>query len=259
MGIISDREVAVFDLETTGGNPDSDRIIQFGGVKLSPDLTEVDGSRICLTIDPDYPISRPAFETHGISNDDLVGRPKFSEVAAQIHMWIGDCDLAGHSLLNFDLPLLVAEFKRHTDLTLKLERRPIFDTYELVKHYLPHSLEGAFRFYCQQELDGAHDALVDADATAKLLKSMQFAHSISGPDGWNITMGRRATFCGALTYDENGEVCIGFGQFKGSTLSDVRARDPGFLDWMMGADFRQEVKDIIWGILSGPSKTEEGV
>jgi len=255
MGLLSDRSIAVFDLETTGGDPDNDRIIQFGGVKLSGDLVEIP-SRIAIMVDPDYPISPESTAIHGITNADLVGRPKFAEVAVLIEQWIGDCDLAGHNILAFDLPLLIAEFERHTDIRLKLERRPIYDTFELFKHFVPHTLDGALWFYQHEHMEDAHDALFDADAAAKVLRGIQGRHTLNGNDAWNLSTGNRATFCGALIYDENGEVCIGFGQFKGVPLSEVRARDPGFLDWMMGAKFRQEVKTIVWEMLSGPAKPE---
>lgn len=248
--LYTNRSIVVFDVETTGKDPDVDRIVQFAGVKLDGDLTEVD--RMVLSIDPDFPIDPEASKVHGITNEDLKGGPKFAEVGIKIYDFIGDSDLAGHNVIAFDLPLLMAEFARHLPTCqIKLEGRRLLDTLQLFRHFMPHTLEHAVLHYCGEKLEGAHDALVDTAATAKLLKAQMSTHSINTDRAHELSMGTRVTMDGKLVRNEDGEIAISFGKQKGRTLKELAKMDAGFLRWILKKDFSAETKSYVQKALRG--------
>ena len=73
--------IAFFDLETTGINVASDRIVEISVLKVDPS-----GSEELLTqrINPTIQISKEATAIHGISNDDLSDKPTFAEFARKL-------------------------------------------------------------------------------------------------------------------------------------------------------------------------------
>jgi DNA polymerase-3 subunit epsilon len=235
-------DIVVWDLETTGLDVDEDRIVQFAAVRLDESGEEVDSLK--LLIDP-FPTKIPAEATaiHGITEADVEGAPHFAgETADAVLDFIGDADLCGHNMIAYDLPLLLAELKR-CGRAFVVEGRRLFDTQEIFRHDVPHTLEGALRHYANQTMgDDAHDALADAQACASVLR-MQMASMIETPDELAaISLGDRITLDGKIVRDDDGDACLSFGKHRGQKLRDV---PKGFLRWMLGKDFTAETKAVV--------------
>jgi len=245
----SNNEIVAFDLETTGVDPEEDRIIQFGAVKLDGNLKEID--RLELLLNPDYPISKSASLVNGFYQDNVNNKPKFPEVAVTIHGFIGQADLAGHNVISFDLPLLLAEFKRHTSLTIPMTGRKVYDTLELFRHFMPHSLSHALRYYCNEELNNAHDATSDTLAVIKILKAQSEKYQLSDEDAFKISWGNRVTLDGKLGRNYEGEIVIAFGKFRGYTLNELAKMQRGFLNWILDKNFSLETKGYVTRALRG--------
>ena len=123
MNINLTRPLAIFDLETTGVNVSSDRIVQIAILKVSPDAAE---EKYKSLINPQMPIPAEASEIHGIYDKDVADQPTFTEVADDIVSFLENCDLAGFNSNRFDIPLLMEEFLRN-DLHFNMGGREMID------------------------------------------------------------------------------------------------------------------------------------
>ncbi len=172
-----ERPVVFFDLETTGLDIASDRIVEVGLVKLHPD-----GQRESLVerVDPGIDIPESSTKVHGIHNDEvrgLFGKPRLPKVAPRLLEFIGDFDLGGFNCIDYDLPLWVAECERH-QLPFDPRGRRVIDVKLIFNEketswdrFLmgPRNLTAAVRHYCGRELTGAHSAEADTSATIDVL------------------------------------------------------------------------------------------
>ena len=103
------KPLAFFDLETTGINITSDRILEISVVKIHPDgKEEIKTERV----NPEIPIPLESSLIHGVYEDDIKDKPTFKQLAPEIAKFMTGCDLAGYNLLKFDIPLLAEEFLR---------------------------------------------------------------------------------------------------------------------------------------------------
>ena len=100
------RPLAVFDLETTGTDPATDRIVEISIIKIQPDGTSETKTR---RLNPTIPIPGDATKIHHITDANVADAPTFKQVAKGINDYLAGCDLCGYNLVRFDLRLLRAE------------------------------------------------------------------------------------------------------------------------------------------------------
>ena len=116
-----------FDLETTGINISTDRIVEISYLKVFPDGREESKT---MRINPGRPIPPEATAVHKITDADVADCPTFKEVAKTIAADLEGCDLAGYNSNRFDVPLLVEELLRagvSIDISLRMRPRPIHE------------------------------------------------------------------------------------------------------------------------------------
>ena len=104
-----DKPLAFIDLETTGINLGSDRIVETSILKLFPN-----GNRETKTmrINPGIPIPAESSAVHGIYDADVADKPTFAQAADELNAYLDNCDIAGYNSNKFDVPMLVEEFLR---------------------------------------------------------------------------------------------------------------------------------------------------
>ena len=109
MNLKLEKPIVFFDLETTGVQVSSDRIVEISILKIFPN-----GNKETKTwlVNPTVPIPSESTEIHGISNEKVKNEPTFKELAPEISKLIHNCDLAGYNSNKFDIPLLAEEFLR---------------------------------------------------------------------------------------------------------------------------------------------------
>ena len=251
------RPIVFFDLETTGLNPQVDRVIEICVIKLHPDgQKEVKTKRI----NPTVPISKESSEITGITDEDVKDCPTFAQFAKGIKAVMEGCDISGYNILRFDIPMLVEEFKR-SDVEFSLKDVQIIDVQRIYHKMEPRTLEAAMKFYCNEELDGAHAAENDVEATIKVLEGQ-----ISKYEDLSGDVSEIAEFCkderwvdtaGRLHW-KDGEAAIGFGKKQGTLLKEMVKNDRGYLDWMLRGEFPEDTKDIIRNAFKGefPAKSQ---
>ena len=112
-----ERPIVFIDVETTGLNTSYDRIIELTVLKIFAEGTEEQKS---VRFNPEIPIPPAATKVHGITDEDVAHESPFRRYAKSLIAYLDGCDLAGFGIIRFDIPILVAEFKR-TGLELDLE------------------------------------------------------------------------------------------------------------------------------------------
>jgi len=254
-----ERPMVFFDLETTHLDVNIARIVEIALVKLFHDGTT---ESFLTRINPGIPIPVDATRIHGINNFDVMDKPVFREVAVDIHSFIKDCDLAGFNLIAYDLPILINEFKR-TGIDFSTENVYVVDVMTIFKMKERRNLSAAYRFYCQKELENAHSALKDTQATLEIFQSQikrypDLPRSVAELHQLCNQRDERFVDSDKKFIWQDGEACFTFGKYKGSPLRKVVKNDAEYLTWMLGSDFSPEVKQIIRSALNNhfPVKTE---
>lgn len=233
-----------FDLETTGTNPSTDRIVEISLIKVMPDGREMEHSH---RINPGIPIPASSTAIHHITDADVANEPKFSYIAAKLNKWLEGCDMAGYNSNKFDVPLLMEEFKR-AGIPFDTSGRRFVDVQNIFYAMEPRTLVAAYRFYCGKDLEGAHSATCDTHATYEVLMSQLDRYEDLQNDVEKLSkIGQKRTLdlAGRIAEDENGNPVFNFGKYKGQKVEDVFKRDIGYYSWMMQGEFPQNTKDVI--------------
>lgn len=240
-----DRPVVVFDTETTGTNPRADRIVEIACLKIHPDGRRETWIR---RLNPGVAIPPASTAIHGISDADVEGCARFSNVAPELAGFLEGCDLAGYNITGFDLPALRVEFLR-ARVPFEIRGRRILDAQKIFFAQEPRSLSAAARFYCQAEHEGAHGALADTEMTLRVLAG-QLARYPKLP---RSVAELHELYCAGLDQDIdpegrfrliNGEPTVNFGKNRGRALKDISREEPGFLRWILKGDFSEPVKEV---------------
>lgn len=107
--LVVEKPLTFVDLETTGSILALDRIVEVGALKILPNGHELEFE---TRVNPEMEITTEALRKHGITNSDLKNAPTFTMVSTKLIEFLGDSDLAGYNILNFDPPMLQSEFQR---------------------------------------------------------------------------------------------------------------------------------------------------
>ena len=237
-----------FDLETTGTNIVSDRIVEISYLKISPNGMEESKT---MRINPGCPIPAESSAIHGIYDQDVANAPVFKAVAKNIAKDIEGCDLAGYNSNRFDIPLLAEEFLR-ADVDIDLMKRKFVDVQVVFHKMEQRTLSAAYKFYCDKDLDNAHSAEADTRATYEVLMAQldrypELKNEIAFLSGFT-TQNNNADFAGRIIYNEKGEEIINFGKYKGQKVTDILKNDTGYYGWMMNSDFALHTKKMLTNI-----------
>jgi DNA polymerase III, epsilon subunit and related 3''-5'' exonucleases len=237
-----------FDLETTGTNIVSDRIVELSYLKVMPNGDEESRTR---RINPEMPIPPESTAIHGISDEDVKDAPTFKSVAKSLAAQIEGCDLAGYNSNRFDIPLLAEEFLR-ADVDIDLMKRKFIDVQTIFHKKEQRTLSAAYKFYCQKELDNAHSAEADTKATYEVLKSQLERYDDLENDVNFLSeyscFGSNVDFAGRVVYNEQKQEVINFGKYKGRLVEDVLKTDPGYYGWIIQGDFPLYTKKVFTSI-----------
>ena len=158
----------VLDTETTGLDPlQGDRVIEIAAVELVNLLPT--GASFHRLVDPERDIPAEASRVHGFTSADLVGKPKFAEVAADMLDFLGDAPIIAHNA-PFDFGFLDAELLRCGQD--KLDRGRMIDSLMLAKERypgMPNSLDALCRrLGVDNSMRASHNAVLDCNLLAQV-------------------------------------------------------------------------------------------
>jgi DNA polymerase-3 subunit epsilon len=233
------RPIAIFDLETTGLNITSDRIVEIAIIRVEIDGSE---SEYLRRVNPEMPIPTEVSAIHGIFEADILDAPTFTEIAEEVVAFIGEADLAGYNSNKFDIPVLAEELMR-AGSDFDVASRRFVDVQNIFHKMEQRTLAAAYQFYCEKPMENAHNALYDARVTLDVFRSqldrydtlennVDYLSSFSKAGNYNLL-----DFAGRLAINEHGEAMYNFGKHKGKTIREVMRSEPGYYGWMLDADF----------------------
>lgn len=235
-----------FDLETTGLNTTRDRIIEISLLKVYPNGKEEVKTR---RLNPEMPIPPESTAIHGITDEDVKDCPTFKQIAKSLADQLEGCDLAGFNSSRFDVPMLAEEFLR-AGVDFDMGRRKLIDVQIIYHRREPRTLEAAYAFYCNKQLDNAHSAESDTRATYEVLKSQldhypDLVNDIDALSKEYSSFNDNVDLAGRMIYNENGVEVFNFGKHKGKPVEEVLKNEPSYYAWMMDGDFPLNTKQAL--------------
>jgi len=243
------RPLAVFDLETTGVNVGSDRIVEISILKINPDYSR---ETLTMRINPEMPIPLVTSEIHGIYDIDIIDAPTFKEAASKIQDFLGDADLGGYNSNRFDVPVLVEEFLR-VGIAFSMKDRKAIDIQNIFHKKEQRTLVAAYKFYCDKDLVNAHSAEADTLATyevleAQLSKYDDLQGDVDFLSDYSVMGMKSADFARRIGINDDGVEVFNFGKNKGKSVEEIFKKEPGYYSWMMNGDFPRYTKQVITDI-----------
>ena len=248
MNLFLKNPLIFFDLETTGINIASDRIVEISWLKIQPAGTESGQTQL---VNPTIPIDPRAIEIHGITDEDVKDKPTFAEIARTLAKEFEGCDFAGYNSNKFDIPLLAEEFLR-AGVDFDLRKRKFIDVQVIFHKMEQRTLIAAYKFYCQKELKDAHSAEADTRATYEILKAQLDRYEILQNDidflsGFS-KHNRAVDLAGRIIYNDKDIEVFNFGKYKGEPVEEVLKKDPGYFGWILHGDFPLYTKKVLTNI-----------
>lgn len=267
------KPLVVFDLETTGLDIITDRIIQLSYIKVTPDGTEVRGNHL---INPERAIPTFVTDLTGISDETVADQPTFKEMAPQLAESFKGCDFAGFNSNRFDVPILAEEFLR-AGVDFDFTKCRLIDAQTIFHKMERRNLAAAYKFYCGREMDEdfeAHRADQDTEATYRVLLGELEMYSEANQDEPERVLPNDVSelaafskqndnvdFAGRIIWapivDKDGaplsnadgtpqlQEVFNFGKYKDMPVSEVLHKDPGYYSWMLGAEFPNNTKQVL--------------
>jgi DNA polymerase-3 subunit epsilon len=243
------RPIAFIDLETTGINITTDRIVELAIVKISPDGTKLVKRKL---INPLMPIPASSSAIHGITDEMVKDAPSFKQISNEVKQFIEGADLGGYNSNRFDIPMLLEEFLR-AGIEYSVDGKRLVDVQKIFHMMEQRTLSAAYKFYCSKTLEGAHGAEADATATWEVLEAQlerypQIGDSVesivkfTGEDDI-VDFARRFV-------KEKGVEIFNFGKHKGKPVAQVLKEEPQYYDWMMKGDFPINTKQKLTEMLN---------
>ncbi len=250
MKLTLNRPIVFFDLETTGTDVQKDRVVQISLIKLYPDNKE---ETLSFLINPGIPIPAGATAIHGITNEDVKNEPDFIMRSKEIYAFMEGCDIGGFNIHKFDLPLIRNEFYR-AGIDYKIDGISIIDSMVIYKKKERRDLTAAYKFYCNKNLENAHNAEADIRATIDVfLAQVEMYNDIGGSleeisSYSTFNESRPADINGKLLYNKANELIFNFGAHNGERVID----NADYARWMLGRDFPEDTKALIKKLFEHP-------
>lgn len=267
------KPLIVFDLETTGLDLASDRIIQISFIKVLPNGDE---ERENLFVNPEKDIPQTVQELTGITDDMVKDAPTFKQIAKNLHDRFVGCDFAGFNSNRFDIPLLAEEFLR-AGIDFDFGRCRLIDAQSIFHKMEPRNLAAAYKFYTGRKMEddfSAHRADEDTEATYRVLQGQLDKYNPETcedpeqalPNDMDVLaefsfISDNVDFAGRIVWedmkdgdgkpllDSDGkprrQEVFNFGKYKGWKVTEVIHRDPGFINWMLSSNFTLNTKQVL--------------
>ena len=161
---IDEEEFVVFDIETTGLNSHTNKIIEIGAVKIKSGRI-ID--RYSQLINPGISIPYHITEITSITNEQVANQPKIDEVIGKFVDFIGDAVLVAHNA-PFDMGFIKRDIKEYLNIDLE---NSVIDTLQMARDLFPDFKKyglGDLNKSLGLALEKHHRAVDDSQATANM-------------------------------------------------------------------------------------------
>lgn len=250
-------KLIAFDLETTGLDGNTARIVEFCFLELDaadPGLRQL--SAWTELVDPQMAIPAEVVKVHGISDEMVRGKPAFAHFAARIQALVQDAVLVAHNH-KYDLEILSRELVRAGQPGLR-PNHPCIDTQRVEATVNSHGLGATYERYHGKPFDGAHRSQADTEACVAVLRAQRATHAAKLPDlegliVANLERSRNPARADRTWLDHGrkfyadaaGTIFYNFGKYRGQPIfASKDTRD--YLGWMRDkADFPDDIKALL--------------
>lgn len=244
-----ERPLIVFDLEATGMNIISDRIIMLAYIKIFPSGNQESST---YYINPECHIPEESTAIHHITDADVKDSPTFRELAPKLNEIFTGCDLAGFNSNHFDVPMFVEEMLK-AGINFDISHVELVDVQNIYHKLEPRNLSAAYKYYCGKDLKDAHSASADARATYEvLLAQLDKYPDVLKNDVASLSefskMNDNVDLAGRMVYNDKHEIVFNFGKYKGVPVGNVLRNDPGYFGWILRGEFPQNTKQVLMAI-----------
>lgn len=242
-----DRPIVFFDLETTGLSLAADRIVELAILKVSPNGDVLERER---RYNPERPIPPEVAAIHGITDADVAGEHPFRRRAKAVAEMMDGCDLGGFNIRRFDLPVLMAEFRR-AGVPFEIGDRRLVDMKMIFHRQEPRDLSAAARFYLGRDHQDAHSAVSDTRTAVAVLSAQldryDLPRNMAGLHAYCDEIAPFKTEFDRWFKQGTGGLVFDLGKHKGAPLAEIAATDPDYLRWMLddARDIDDEVKEAV--------------
>ncbi|WP_185883015.1 3'-5' exonuclease [Blattabacterium cuenoti] len=242
------RPICFFDIEATGINIGKDRIIEISILKIFPNENKENKTWL---IHPGIPIPPQSTAIHGITDEDVIGKLPFKDIAYSVFQMMENSDLAGYNSNRFDIPILAEEMLR-AGISFDIKKHKTIDVQVIFHKMEPRTLSAAYKYFCQKTINKAHSAKEDVFATYEILlaqldKYQNLKKDVKSLDQYSHQK-NIADLAGFIKMDENGHEIFNFGKYKGKKIIDIFDIDPNYYAWIQNSDFPLYTKKILTGI-----------
>lgn len=255
------KPILFLDIQTTGLDTRTARIVRLSTLKIQPDGTEEFRSAI---LNPMTPISPGATQIHGITNEQVEDAPTFQSYAKALQQYIQGCDIAGFAIRRFDIKILKNEF-RNAGITLELEQIAILDAMEVFHKLQPRDFQAACKTYLGTDPPDSKDPEANIHTIRKIIDSqINSNHTLPDTpaqiDSWVTGAAHRQYIDneGRFIWSEQGEAAINFGKYRGHSLQDLSQFQNDYLLWIaQNESFTPQQREIAADAAEGiiPQKT----
>jgi len=238
--MILKRPLIFFDLETTGVDIANSRIVEIACIKIDVEGNKTEKHTL---INPTIPIPKEASDVHGITDEKVANAPKFIQLSKSLYDFFKDCDIAGFNSDNFDIPLLVQEFSRCNIMFGDWDMNTV-DVLSVERMLRPNKLTDVYKRYTGKELEDAHSALADVNATIEILFHQYESKEEITPDEIenSYRVKKRYDLCNKMYINADGKVCWNFGKIINQPIET----DMSYVDWVLRQNtFTNETKKKI--------------
>jgi len=169
MGLIHQDIFVCLDCESTGLDPEKDRLIEIAAARFTFDKVL---QQFETLVDPECPIPQISQDIHKISSEMLQGKPKVGMILPDLLKMIDGHIIVGHGI-GFDIALIAAEAKRN-QIPTKIEKQIFIDTLRMARLYgeSPINSLQRLREHFNIEPEGAHRAMSDVVVNIEVFKQL---------------------------------------------------------------------------------------
>lgn len=248
------RALIFFDLETTGVQISTDKVVQ---IATSKHFLDGKVEQKTMLINPGVKIPKEASDIHGITDEMVKDAPTFKQIAKSLSDYFSGCDLGGYNSDTFDVPLLIAEFHR-CGISFPENGVSFIDVLKIERIVNSHKLTETYKRYTGLDLENAHDAGADVDATSVVFfKQLEKLKDVLTDENGQteFTVERIDVFCQGekQRFDYAGKMYLKDGVVYwtfGKNVDKPVLEDRGYLNWVLSSDFPIETKDRIKELLT---------
>lgn len=265
-----DRPIVFLKVATTGDRPidkkDSaepvDRIIEISLVRMDTDRTVKKGTRL---INPGMRIPNSITSLCGITDDMVMDKPKFEDIAPGLYSFIGDSDLAGFNISKFDLQFLSEEFNR-AGIPFSINNRRIIDLSSIFHQMEKRDFNSAVSKFTENNVTGPLSSDEHNNLSIQVFNGMvanySFDDRFKNPTAQSLNdsfnENRKSLDVGGnIVLNESGRPIFTFGKYKGKIVSEIMISDKNYYKWCVEvSDLPMDTKLIIKRIVEKASNVQ---